>query len=41
MKLGYNVTGAERKALVRAITSELNQPTKYLGMPWPGSWTSS
>ena len=33
MKLGYNVTGAARKSLVGAISSELNLPTKYLGMP--------
>jgi hypothetical protein len=33
MKLSYNVTGAERKTLVGAISSELNLPTRYLGMP--------
>jgi hypothetical protein len=33
MKLSYNVTGAERKTLVGAISQELNAPTKYLGMP--------
>ena len=33
MKLVYNVTGAERKALVGAISQELNTPTKYLGAP--------
>ena len=33
MKLGYNVTGAARKALVGAISQELNTPTKYLGAP--------
>ena len=33
MKLGYEVTGAARKSLVGAISSELNLPTKYLGMP--------
>jgi hypothetical protein len=33
MKLSYNVTGQERKSLVGAISSALNAPTKYLGMP--------
>jgi len=33
MKINYNVTGAERKSLVGAISKELNAPTKYLGMP--------
>ncbi len=33
MKLSYNVTGPERKALVGAISQELNEPTKYLGAP--------
>jgi len=33
MKLSYNVTGAERKALVSAISTELSLPVKYLGMP--------
>ena len=33
MKLSYNVTGAERKTLVGAISQELNTPTKYLGAP--------
>lgn len=33
MKLSYNVTGMERKALVGAISHALNAPTKYLGMP--------
>lgn len=33
MKINYNVTGAERKSLVGAISQELNAPTKYLGMP--------
>ena len=33
MKLAYNVTGAERKALIGAISQELNTPTKYLGAP--------
>jgi hypothetical protein len=33
MKLSYNVTGAERKSLVAAISQTLNAPTKYLGMP--------
>lgn len=33
MKLNYDVTGAERKSLVAAISQELNAPAKYLGMP--------
>jgi len=33
MKLHYNLKGSERKALVAAISQELNAPTKYLGMP--------
>ena len=33
MKLSYNVTGAQRKSLVAAISHELNAPTKYLGAP--------
>jgi hypothetical protein len=33
MKLNYNVTGAERKSLVGAISTFLNAPTKYLGAP--------
>ena len=33
MKLNYNVTGSERKALVGAISTALNAPTKYLGAP--------
>lgn len=33
MKIAYNVTGAERKSLVAAISQELNTPVKYLGMP--------
>lgn len=33
MKLSYNVTGAERKSLVAAISQELNAPAKYLGAP--------
>lgn len=33
MKISFNVTGAERKALVAAISQELNTPVKYLGMP--------
>jgi len=33
MKLSYNVTGAERKSLVGAISQALNAPTKYLGAP--------
>jgi len=33
MKLNYNVTGSERKALVAAISQQLNTPAKYLGMP--------
>jgi len=33
MKISYNVTGQERKALVAAISQELNAPTNYLGAP--------
>lgn len=33
MKINYNVSGAERKTLVGAISQELNAPTKYLGAP--------
>ena len=33
MKINYNVTGAERKSLVNAISQELNTPAKYLGAP--------
>lgn len=33
MELKYNVTGAQRKSLVGAISTLLNAPTKYLGAP--------
>lgn len=33
MRINYNVTGPERKALVAAISKELNAPTIYLGAP--------
>ena len=33
MKINYNVTGAERKSLVGAISTELNAPAEYLGAP--------
>lgn len=33
MKLNYNVTGSERKALVGKVSTILNAPTKYLGAP--------
>ena len=33
MRINYNVTGPKRKALVAAISQELNAPTKYLGAP--------
>lgn len=33
MKIGYNITGAGRKALVGAISKELGTAAKYLGMP--------
>ncbi|KXI97559.1 virulence protein [Bacillus cereus] len=33
MKINYNVTGLKRKALVNAISQELNVPVKYLGAP--------
>ena len=33
MQINYNVTGPKRKALVNAISQELNSPVKYLGAP--------
>ena len=33
MKINYNITGANRKSLVSAISQELNAPVKYLGAP--------
>lgn len=33
MEIRFNVTGAERKKLVSAISEVLNAPTKYLGAP--------
>ena len=33
MELKYNVTGAQRKSLVGAISTVLDAPTKYLGAP--------
>src|SRR5215469_8779119 len=33
MTINYSVTGAARKALVAAISRELNQPSQYLGVP--------
>lgn len=33
MRINYNVTGPKRKALVSAISQELNAPTNYLGAP--------
>ncbi len=33
MKISYGVTGDKRKALVGAVSQELNVPTKYLGAP--------
>lgn len=33
MRINYNVTGPKRKALVAAISQELNAPTNYLGAP--------
>ena len=33
MKMNYNVTGAERKALVKAIEELAGEKAKYLGMP--------
>jgi len=33
MRINYNVTGPKRKALVAAISKELNAPTNYLGAP--------
>ncbi|RTR31893.1 virulence protein [Robertmurraya yapensis] len=33
MQIHYNVTGPKRKALVNAISQQLNAPVKYLGAP--------
>ena len=33
MRISYNLSGKARKSLVGAISSELNLPAKYLGMP--------
>ena len=33
MRINYHVTGPKRKALVEAISQELNAPVKYLGAP--------
>lgn len=33
MKINYNLTGATRKTLVKAISQELNVSAKYLGAP--------
>jgi len=33
MKINYNITGAQRKSLVGAISTALGAPTKYLGAP--------
>ena len=33
MEMKYNVTGAERKRLVKAISDYLDAPAKYMGMP--------
>ncbi|KKB43731.1 MULTISPECIES: hypothetical protein [Bacillales] len=33
MQINYNVSGPKRKALVNAISQELNAPVKYLGAP--------
>ena len=33
MKISYNVTGQERKAMVGTISQELDTPMKYLGAP--------
>jgi hypothetical protein len=33
MRIDYSVTGPKRKALVEAISQELNVPVKYLGAP--------
>ena len=33
MRIHYNLTGAARKALVTAISEELNQPAHYQGAP--------
>lgn len=33
MRIHYNLSGADRKALVSAISEELNLPTHYQGAP--------
>ena len=33
MKVNYNVTGNERKELVRIISEAIGEKSKYLGMP--------
>jgi len=33
MKIDYNITGDRRKSFVGALSSRLNLPVKYLGMP--------
>jgi hypothetical protein len=33
MKIDYRITGDRRKSLARAVSSALNAPTQYLGMP--------
>ena len=33
MKISYNITGANRKTLVTALSKELNAPVNYLGAP--------
>ena len=33
MKLDYNCSGSDRKAMVQLISEALNSPTKYLGAP--------
>jgi hypothetical protein len=33
MRIDYSVTGPKRKALVEAISQEINAPVKYLGAP--------
>lgn len=33
MKINFGVTGERRKSLAGAVSSALNAPTQYLGMP--------
>lgn len=33
MEIKYNLTGADRKALVKAVSDIVGEPSKYLGAP--------